>query len=406
MTEHVACLQVAVGALDADGPNSFVRLYTIETSTFEPTISPSPTSAPSPVPTNGPSPLPSPGPSLPPTPVPSDAPTPMPSPNCPEGSVLGASGTCEDCAAGYFKPEPWAEQKAECRACPVGKFSDVGASACSVCPGGRFSNRTAAASCTACPAGFIIAENSTDASDHDSVDDCVECGTGERASMDQSVCQACAAGQYSARSSCESCPSGRFSETPEDFVCVACGPGTHAPAPGASSCADCQNGKYAPGDASVNCLDCPAGRSQPEQGEADCVDCGVDFFAAEPGAQACEPCALGFSSTPRAANCSLCQPGYFWRFRDSQPGGCVACPPNAKCDGQLQQPKPDRGYWSDRAAPQHMAEVHRCPRGELCKGVAAGDPFDPCWIAANLSSPACNSDALQCAGASEGVLCG
>jgi len=164
----------------------------------------------------------------------------------------------------------------------------------------------------------------------------------------------------------------------------------------------------------VSCISCPPGRAQPTEGASDCEDCAAGFFALRPGEQSCEPCAVGFTSHPRAGNCTLCEPGYYWRFHDggdlSRSGsgrdGCRVCPAHARCDGQLQQPKPDEGYWLDRNSAAHANRVHRCLHFDQCKGVEREDPFDPCWRAENFSSIQCPSDELQCVDGSEGILCG
>ena len=87
-----------------------------------------------------------------------------------------------------------------------------------------------------------------EATDHDSVDDCTECGVGKY-SGEGEACSDCSAGQYSETGSplCSDCSAGKRiiegGTGGESSVCTNCASGKFSPA-GASICTSCDAGKY------------------------------------------------------------------------------------------------------------------------------------------------------------------
>ena len=97
-----------------------------------------------------------------------------------------------------------------------------------------------------CPAGKSTTGD--EATDHDSVDDCTECGVGKY-SGEGEACSDCSAGRYSeaGSTSCSDCSAGKhFMEGAtgaESSVCTDCASGKFSPA-GASVCTSCNAGRY------------------------------------------------------------------------------------------------------------------------------------------------------------------
>ena len=97
-----------------------------------------------------------------------------------------------------------------------------------------------------CPAGKSTTGD--DATDHDSVDDCTECGVGKY-SGEGEACSDCSTSQYSEAGSpsCSDCSAGKRiiegGTGGESSVCTNCASGKFSPA-GASICTSCDAGKY------------------------------------------------------------------------------------------------------------------------------------------------------------------
>ena len=88
---------------------------------------------------------------------------------CNPGTYSEAAEACSACSAGYGSPLA-ATSADSCFICSAGTYSAVG-SPCPACPAGTYSAE-GGSPCTACPAGKSIEDDGTDASQHDSVDDC------------------------------------------------------------------------------------------------------------------------------------------------------------------------------------------------------------------------------------------
>ena len=149
---------------------------------------------------------------------------------------------------------------------------------CSACPAGTYAETTRATSaaiCTACPSGRFLSDPGTDPSLHDSLDDCFTCPPGAiLASATNGLCVVCPVGAYTPRSgltACATCPAGLYNDDPGTSAslhvnCTACPAGSFLADAGTNAslhdslkdCALCRAGSYSE-HAGSNCTTCPAG---------------------------------------------------------------------------------------------------------------------------------------------------
>ncbi|CAM9498761.1 unnamed protein product [Scytosiphon promiscuus] len=142
---------------------------------------------------------------------------------CEPGRILNTtSETCEDCAAGTYKPA-YGNQVGLCLPCPVGLFSAI-------------TGATSESDCEACPLGSY----------------------GESPGLPSAIgCAECPAGTY-----------GSAEGLSSEMMCTDCWPGYYSESLGASS--------Y------LTCIECPSNHSQPTAGatsSSSCVPCEDDQVA-------------------------------------------------------------------------------------------------------------------------------
>jgi hypothetical protein len=149
----------------------------------------------------------------------------VPSPECaiPGKFFQASSNSCEDCPAGKFaNATTHATARGSCEECPAGSFSGPGENRCWECERGRYATASGSSSCAVCPTGTIGVSRGltvcvrcsvgkinddlamTDATLHDTADDCEGCGAGKFSSADRTECTACPSGTFVFNlSSCE-----------------------------------------------------------------------------------------------------------------------------------------------------------------------------------------------------------
>jgi len=191
-----------------------------------------------------------------------------------------------------------------CEPCNAGRYSTSGSKSCIICPSGRYSNKADQANqCTACPSGKYNSDAGTNVALHNSVFDCMNCGSGGYSSYGSSSCKNCPAGKYSvASTSCSICAAGKYSSS------------------GYSSCTDCPQGKYnddngnvANHDSSSDCSDCVVGTFSDTLGASSsstCTDCAAGSYSETAASSSCRVCVAGkFVSSSRSTACNVCPAG-------------------------------------------------------------------------------------------------
>ncbi len=247
------------------------------------------------------------------------------------------TSTCSgNCTAGFTCPLGSISDTVS--VCPVGQFSNPGASTCSGCAAGQYGATAAmnTSGCTAaCPAGTFGSASGLSTS---ACSGNCTAGYACPAGSTSATAVQCPPGTYSvvAASSCELCPEGRFGASAAlpssacsgactaGYFCLAgsasstqgtCPPGQYSIA-GAASCTNCSAGRYgaSPGTNSPSCdavcnpgYVCPPGSTTGAPPDSLCP-AGQYAFA---GALACANCAAGYactvgsgSPTPGANVCS------------------------------------------------------------------------------------------------------
>lgn len=224
----------------------------------------------------------------------------------PNAAAPSASFTIEACACnlGYAGAPGEA-----CTACEPGTFRENSASyICEDCPANTYNvffHSSSRAACLACHANTSSAAGSrsqracvcdpglSGVLQHggtDGVYECTPCAGGTFAeAANSSVCDACAAGKFSAsvgakyRETCQACASGSVALQPGMTACVPCGASTW------------QN-TSAPGHQALPCEACPANASHAQESVVDVFTC---------------VCAAGLYKSPLdfGFRCALCEPG-------------------------------------------------------------------------------------------------
>lgn len=215
----------------------------------------------------------------------------------------------------------------EARPCPHGSFlNDTGSNAslhdslqdCKVCPSGKYVGQAGAPICQSCPTGLYISDGGTDVALHDSQDDCSGCQAGEILLEDNGTCTVCPAGKYAPRSGlsdCSVCPSGFYNADPASSASL------HA------SCTPCPSGRYnldSTGDVDLHdtlsdCAICPGGWYAPAQNSWACIPCPVGTHLPD---QATSP-----SLHDTLQDCRVCSAGMYTNITASP--NCIACPPDS-----------------------------------------------------------------------------
>jgi surface protein len=285
---------------------------------------------------------------------------------------LNTDTHCTACSLGRFSAHPNATSEYNCTACPRGKYQDdetVGATTCKICGAGTFADGNNATSCKNCAKGKNLIDAATNASKHDSAEDCTQCpvltynptvGHGEDCMWCPSAkniqggatsCNGCVAGLYLDKSSCsgtkdadcgqcEDCASGRYTDH------------SNSQSSPPSSCETCSSGKEAPQNKSTGCTQCAKGKMNDMPGGA-CKDCSEGSFQDKKGSSSCKTCPDGWHADHNgSAWCSDKRPDTIFRdtvltpedcesweyLNISDPHSanhtCAPCPFGAWCEGE------------------------------------------------------------------------
>ena len=208
--------------------------------------------------------------------------------------------------------------------------------------GGKYRSNTED-SCTVCPIGKILNDESADATAHNEIADCVECAEftyqnlpGKSICFDcpgldagatgQSICPGyCSPGTKKSGtqerngvtvSMCVNCESGKYSDKPERSTCKICPAGYHARSVEAGAHVDCQacaKGRHgndeSGGTESSVCVDCTAGKYNPIKG----LNKGP-----------CSPCSSGTIFITTRSNRKSWM-SCLWNWKILSNGRCIDC---------------------------------------------------------------------------------
>lgn len=242
--------------------------------------------------------------------------------NCPVGQFSDAGASeCGACVAGQIQDSP-----TSCSKCDPGKFAKAGATTCSKCEVGRYASGTGAGECTLCPTGkyqYPAAKGSAE----NNCDDCPE-GWGQ-ANTEQTDCDECATGRYTVSTgteACTLCGSGKYLDTvgsTSESQCKACQTGRYQDAGGQSSCKGCSSGKYQSSTGKTACSSCAGGKYQVSGGQTSCSSCASGKKSGS-GAASCSSCSAGYYSGSGESSCKKCGTGKY-QTRSGQ-GICTNCP--------------------------------------------------------------------------------
>ena len=158
---------------------------------------------------------------------------------CTEGKHSVLNGTfCSPCEPGTYGDQ---EGLRLCQRCAMGKAaSDYNSTQCVQCDPGRYSSETGRAFCIECGVGKIAKTlGQTECQECDKgfttkgpgqmncTVDRSTCGPG--LGLQDGVCVACSAGQYSdvEKDRCVSCKAGSYSDSEQSAECILCPPGRH-----------------------------------------------------------------------------------------------------------------------------------------------------------------------------------
>ena len=149
-------------------------------------------------------------------------------------------------------------------------------------------------------------------------------------------------------------------------------------------------------------------------------DRGLFADSLSPNFPSCERCELGKDAARGAATCGLATVGNFLDPANSF--AATECPHGSECDGDLQMPRPRKGFWVDRSNVKFVSSIHRCSRLSC---IGADDDYgggelqnDSCWslsafnltfndslskaVEANRDDGRCDYDKLLCSEGSTG----
>lgn len=240
---------------------------------------------------------------------------------CAAGKIQVSEKTCLNCPEGFFS----SEGDSQCTECPTGKFSSVGAEICSDCPDGKTSS-------------------------NDKVSTCVDCAAG-KFSTNGATCKDCAAGTYSGAvaASCTTCPDGWAQSSVGTTACYKCTAGSFSNPP-SNGCNACAAGKFS-SEGQNACSSCPVGYKS-SSGQSSCAGCSDSEYQDEEGQSSCKSCGTIF-------NLFLGQPAFKW-----QPGAYKKsfsdCVQVRDCPATNQDWVKDCSKVMAFSIPGHGAEIQTC----------------------------------------------
>ncbi|KAI0558825.1 protein serine/threonine kinase [Gracilaria domingensis] len=263
--------------------------------------------------------------------------------DCPPGSGVSASGSCEICQPGTFgisigPCDPcyagsFANEtgQASCTPCPPGTLSRSGATfciycpdgqlplsdgSCGLCPPGEYHDLQFGAKCTKCLAGFFKPEAGNSpclpcplhSFSLFGAANCTKCEENQTLMRD-GTCASCPPGQFMSESEqqCEDCNPGRFTDFPNAMsYCFPCG-GNSFSKRGSTECVSCPK-RQVYIQSSERCEVCPPGTSYNSE-TLECDECSYNQFSRGHGERYCTRCAPNSFARRGATTCFACEPG-------------------------------------------------------------------------------------------------
>ena len=243
--------------------------------------------------------------------------------NCPVGQFSDAGASeCGACVAGQIQDSP-----TSCSRCDPGQFAKAGAITCSMCEVGRYASGYGAGECTLCPTGKYQEPGVGTGSSVNNCDDC-PAGWGQ-ANMEQTDCKLCGVGKYTSSvgtEACALCGSGKYLDTmgsTSESQCKACQTGRYQDGGGQPSCKPCSSGKYQSSTGKTSCSSCAGGKYQSSTGKTSCSSCAGGKKSGS-GAASCSSCSAGYYSGSGESSCKKCGTGKYQT--QSGQGICTNCP--------------------------------------------------------------------------------
>lgn len=225
---------------------------------------------------------------------------------CVAGQIQVDINTCQDCPAGQYSKAG----DISCTLCSPGTYSlDSGSPTCAECQPGMFHNgqvgSTSASDCQNCPAGWSQNERRSTL--------CKECGFGHYSGTGSSSCLACPTGRYQSQTrqtspdACTLCWTGEYQDQQGHRWCKPCNPGKYQDQRGAILCKECATGQYQNQVKQTGCKSCPTGQYQDLQKQTGCKHCAKGMYQDQSGQSGCKYCVDGqyADQTGRSA-CKSC----------------------------------------------------------------------------------------------------
>lgn len=254
---------------------------------------------------------------------------------CPAGKWVRELGKaeCNACPSGKYSTLVGAYYSADCKSCPKGKYmSGTGASVCTDCDRGKYSTSTgqvASSTCKGCPVGTYVAGTGATT--------CVSCPKGTyMTSIGASICTPCSSGKYSisvkssTEAKCVNCPAGKANPSSGATTCTSCVKGKYMASTGASVCTNCSGGKSGITVGATipsKCVSCKVGKYMDQQGSTACKPCLKGRYSSQTGFTECEPCGQGkYTGSLGAIKCSKCPAGkYSTAVGATASSFCISC---------------------------------------------------------------------------------
>ena len=254
-------------------------------------------------------------------------------------------------------------------ACPAGKFSTGGATACTPAPAGSYVGTTGAVTATLCaPGTYSSATGATS---------CAPADPGYFVVLAGSTSEtACPAGKFSTggATACTPAPAGSYVGTTGAVTATLCAPGTYSSATGATSCAPADPGYFVVLAGSTSETACPAGKFS-TGGATACTPAPAGSYVGTTGAVTATLCAPGtYSSATGATSCAQAPVDYY----DAGTGNTSATP----CPGGT----------SNAAAGSTSCSATTALAYTGTNQVAIGSSYTP---TASLTSPAASCESSQ-----------
>lgn len=262
--------------------------------------------------------------------------------NCPVGQFSDAGASeCGACVAGQIQDSP-----TSCSRCDPGQFAKAGAITCSMCEVGRYASGYGAGECTLCPTGKYQEPGAGAGS---SEDNCKNCPAGwEQPNMEQTDCDKCGTGKYTVSTgteACALCGSGKYQDQDGQTsasACNDCAGGKYQGSNGQASCKNCASGKYQDSTGKTSCSYCTNGKYQGSNGQTTCKSCSAGYYQGSNGQTSCTSCSAGYYSGSGKASCTACSHG---QYQSSTAGTtCESCGSLSSNYQWVRSPYPHTNY--------------------------------------------------------------